>query len=147
MPATLILTLIGAVVGGVASAMEEQKKRRLPALVGWSGDEATFNRVRAGVDAGELPADPALSELARDYAIYRLANIRHRRGALVVLPLAPLMYLTAGVLNVGTPMAVAWTTLAVGQLFITAPAYWTVRILRPRWQRVADRTGRLQSSR
>lgn len=55
---------------------------------------------RSEVDASALPADPALGQVARDYAIYRLANKRYRRGALVVLPLVSRGYLTLAVLSV-----------------------------------------------
>lgn len=77
----LILTLIGAVLGGVTSAMDERKKRG--------------RRQRAARNT-----DPALGQVARDYAIYRLANNRYRRGALGVLPLVSMGYLALAVLSV-----------------------------------------------
>jgi len=137
-PATVGGALVLAAVGGTAMILEERKTRRLPAILGWTGDSATFACVRADVDAGTLPADPRLHEVARACASHRLGNVKEGKVSPWFAFLAPVGFVGLSVSNLHTHLSIDYATLGVGWLLTAAAGYRRQRVLPPRWRRVLD---------
>jgi len=130
--------LVLAAVGGAVMILEERKTRRLPAILGWTGDSATFARVRADVDAGTLPADPQLHEVARACASHRLGNAKEGKVSPWFAFLNPVIFFGLSVSNLHTNLFIGYATLGVVSLLTAAAGCRRQRLLPPRWRRVLD---------
>ncbi len=137
---TVGVALVLAAVGGTAMILEERKTRRLPAILGWTGDSATFARVRADVDAGTLPAESQLHEVARACASHRLGNVKEVKVSPWLAFLAPVGFVGLSVSNLflHTNLSIGYATLSVGWLLTAAVGYRRQRLLPPRWRHVLD---------
>jgi len=135
---TVGVTLVLAAVGGAVMIFEERKTRRLPAILCWTGDSATFARVRADVDAGTLPADPRLHEVARACDSHRLGNVKVGKISPWFAFLVPVGFVGISVSNLHTNLFIGYATLSVGWLLTAAAGYRRQRLLPPRWRRVLD---------
>jgi len=134
---TLLVALALMAVGGIAQALEERKIRRVPHLVGWGGDPKTFTRVRTDVDAGALPADPQLHDVASAYASHRLANPGPAWTGPPWLAFAiPLGYFVIAAVN--TAMSAGYVVLGLAWLLLATMGYRRTHVLPPRWQRIVN---------
>jgi len=97
----------------------------------WGGDPKTFTRVRTDVDAGALPADPQLHDVASAYASHRLANPGPAWTGPPWLAFAiPLGYFVIAAVN--TAMSAGYVVLGLAWLLLATMGYRRTHVLPPR---------------
>jgi len=133
---TVVAAGVVAVFTGAFGVLDERRTSRLPEVLGWAGDRGTLDRVRADVDAGTLPADPRLHEVARAYARKRLLWPQGKSPWWVPL-LGPAGYLSL-VAVTDDDYPVVWIVLGLALVPRLVLAYGARCVLVPRWRRVLN---------